>query len=1517
MKTAAAAQAVDLRQIRAELVAKGLVGKKGALDLVAYEPAFPRLPKYRRTHFRVSCNDETLFHLVVGAQIGQLHARALDFSKACPTLICRPLHYWTQENGLEFLCLEHFSGKSLDQAVQAGECSEAQWLDAVRQAQGILAQTSRPSTKAALKREVTELINEVSASPGFSPADVLLLRDLAEPLVLADGAKGKPALRWSNGDFVGRNLLVNASGAVRLIDYEFAAPTHFARADWLRLFQFSVLPKGLSPQAVPELVQAQAPWLQIYFWLDQLSHQQDAVPSGQQERHLASAVSELFKAIRHATTGKLAGKKRSFLIDSLALQQGAIEAQLEQRTIWAKSLDSALAKARAAHAQQAKLVQERTAWAQKLNAQLKAAAEENQLLQARLTGANVPANAAPRVARREVLLHFHIFKNAGTTLDSALEKTLGPAWTQVEGDNPNEEMDWGKALKFIEAHPEVRVLSSHTLRYPPPPRLRGIKFIPLLLLRHPIDRLVSIYHFERTQGVASHSETSRVAQTGSLADFVRFTLARRPEIGCDTQTAIVARSGVYDDPPTAKHLAAAQSALEDLPVTGVVERLDQYLVMLEMEPSLLPPNSDLARPDENRNAERAPTLLARLRKARAELPPALWHELCERNRLDLALWRRAHHLANARFSQKAGAAERLVDFRRRKTAANEAALQSKELVKQAKKERGGSSSAAPLADGLTGIEREYALLKETAEDRLAWAQTLDKELRATQVEFEKLTREFAERTAWATSLEVELKEARAATAAESKQVEERTVWAQGLDAELSRARAALAEQSKLVDERTAWAKALDADLERARAAHAEQSKLVEERTSWAMTLDAELTKARAALAEQAKLVEKSSAWGKALSADLLAAQNNFAALNKEHAERTAWARKLEAEMQKARTALAAQTKVAEERTAWAKKMDNQLGAAIKEAGRLQGEHVKAVAWARSLDAELHQARTALAAQTKQAEERANWGKSLGAELQAAKANFAKLTGEHAERTAWAQRLESELQQARAMVAEQTKVAAERTAWAQKLDAELAQARLAHAEQAKLVEARTAWAKNLETQLGAGAQQTARLQAEHAKAVAWAQSLDVEVSRARTALSAHAKLAEERTAWGKSLEADLNRARTAFAQQAKLVEERSVWAKSLSADLQVAQDNFARLTREHDERTAWAKNLTKELETARGALAAQAKLLEERTTWAQSLARELKKAQSTTPADHARRVEELTAWGAELQNELATARANFTRLEQDHAERTTWAKSLVAELQGARDRVAGLTQLAAERAAACQVLETDVQKTRAELSHQTAVGEKNLSWAKSLEAELEAERTKLARITHEYTERTSWALALDAELAATRRNYAQLQSQLAERTAWAASLDAELHKARAVAAEREHKVQQTQAAVTVLRRDLIEKKVEARATAGSLLDAQLRTEVAESEVRRLTGTLNHALGQVNRLLRQGEVLRQSVDELNAIRLTNEATLQQQAKDLNSSLMTLQGTRKELARYESRLICRLAARRRVKSDRPHQP
>ena len=355
-------------ELSAALIERGLLGRGQKLNLVEYPSGFLRLHDARRWHFRVSDAKADLCHLIVGLNLARIHDRAARFAQACPALVCRPLHFWERKDGLGFLCLEHFAGDSLDHAVEQGRCTSSQWLDRTRQAQALLAKTGQESSAEALTREVQALVDEACSYPGLSPFDAQLLRGPAQQAILA-GALSEPIIRqWTNGDFAGRNLLIGDNGDVRLIDYEYAEPTHFKGGDWLRLFQFSTLPAGLDPKLVPELEAARQPWQEVHFWVHHLTQLKHAGSDPAVNQHVAEAVAGLFRAIGRAAPAAKAESPASLLINLASAELTRLDALAVERTAWARALESEV-KARE------DVVKERSDWGKALDLELTKARE--------------------------------------------------------------------------------------------------------------------------------------------------------------------------------------------------------------------------------------------------------------------------------------------------------------------------------------------------------------------------------------------------------------------------------------------------------------------------------------------------------------------------------------------------------------------------------------------------------------------------------------------------------------------------------------------------------------------------------------------------------------------------------------------------------------------------------------------------------------------------------------------------------------------------------------------------------------------------------------------------------------------------------------------------------------------------------------------------------------------------------------------------------------------------------------
>ena len=89
--------------------------------------------------------------------------------------------------------------------------------------------------------------------------------------------------------------------------------------------------------------------------------------------------------------------------------------------------------------------------------------------------------------KKPICLHFHIFKNAGTTIDWILKKNFGKQFVALDHKKPGEILSWKEVLSHIDGQKDVKAFSSHQIRFPLPQSDR-YNFLPMIFIREPIDR---------------------------------------------------------------------------------------------------------------------------------------------------------------------------------------------------------------------------------------------------------------------------------------------------------------------------------------------------------------------------------------------------------------------------------------------------------------------------------------------------------------------------------------------------------------------------------------------------------------------------------------------------------------------------------------------------------------------------------------------------------------------------------------------------------------------------------------------------------------------------------------------------------------------------------------------------------------------------------------------------------------------------------------------------------------------
>jgi len=181
--------------------------------------------------------------------------------------------------------------------------------------------------------------------------------------------------------------------------------------------------------------------------------------------------------------------------------------------------------------------------------------------------------------KKTILIHHHIFKNAGTSFNFALKKSFGNQF--FEFDLPNSSVVTEEHLKeFISAHPQALAISSHHAAMPTP-QTEFYNTISSVILRKPLARIKSIYQFERKQ--QAQTEGAIKAKELNFKEFVLWRLETSPIVFCNYQTHYCSRSGNMRGKRklTEEELKIAMNNLRNCCVVGTVERYDESLKLAE------------------------------------------------------------------------------------------------------------------------------------------------------------------------------------------------------------------------------------------------------------------------------------------------------------------------------------------------------------------------------------------------------------------------------------------------------------------------------------------------------------------------------------------------------------------------------------------------------------------------------------------------------------------------------------------------------------------------------------------------------------------------------------------------------------------------------------------------------------------------------------------------------------------------------------------------------------------------
>jgi hypothetical protein len=217
-------------------------------------------------------------------------------------------------------------------------------------------------------------------------------------------------------------------------------------------------------------------------------------------------------------------------------------------------------------------------------------------------------------------------------------------------------------LEFLANHDHTKSISSHQLIYSEIEHPE-IQFLSIVFLRHPIDRALSVYGSLKVDPRDDYRLLK--AKGSTLKRFIQFAVESDYKDICNFQVGFLCRrdtlvSGIHD-----YNLYHAYEYLKHFTVIGIVERMDESLVLAEDILRIYFPQMDLSYITQNVSPGRTGTLNERLEKARLDIGSGLMEHLIEANNLDFQLYDHASKRLDELISNDNNFNNKLADFKKR------------------------------------------------------------------------------------------------------------------------------------------------------------------------------------------------------------------------------------------------------------------------------------------------------------------------------------------------------------------------------------------------------------------------------------------------------------------------------------------------------------------------------------------------------------------------------------------------------------------------------------------------------------------------------------------------------------------------------------------------------------------------------------------------------------------------------------------------------------------------------------
>jgi len=242
--------------------------------------------------------------------------------------------------------------------------------------------------------------------------------------------------------------------------------------------------------------------------------------------------------------------------------------------------------------------------------------------------------------KKPVCLHYHIFKNGGTTIEWIVERNFPNKTINIDTGITKGILSNDVILEYLSSHPDVKTISSHQIRFPLP--ISNIyEFIPIFFLRHPIDRIFSIYKFNKYRPDVNDPGVVK-AKNLSFNDYVKWNLdQKRLKVMKNFQVLFLSDKPI-NTAVDEKDFDIAMERIRSCLILGVLNRFDESLVLGEEVLQKYFDSIDLSYRKQNITENKVKEFDDSLDGIKNSLKPYIFDDILKENQFDLKLYSEAN-----------------------------------------------------------------------------------------------------------------------------------------------------------------------------------------------------------------------------------------------------------------------------------------------------------------------------------------------------------------------------------------------------------------------------------------------------------------------------------------------------------------------------------------------------------------------------------------------------------------------------------------------------------------------------------------------------------------------------------------------------------------------------------------------------------------------------------------------------------------------------------------------------------